>query len=386
MKKVGVLLAIVFISACDVRQDENYLQSCSSDRFSAIAVGAAHTCAITECGVTQCWGSNTIGQLGNGSINKETAFTEAIQNPDTGQIGEHIVTSGGGEPTPAPVKNSENAIAIEAGYNHSCALTASGIVKCWGKNTYGQLGDGNTTNSEIPVEVASLVDVIAISTGYYHTCAVTKSQKAFCWGDNRSKQLGQDNMINSTIPIEVPVASIQKISAGLHHTCALTNGSLVCWGIDTKGEAQGHGLQKVSAIATGMAHTCALVEGSVYCFGGNAFGELGVGSFVDQPTPQEISGKFSRISAKAESMCGIYENLLSCWGQNAQGQLGVGDVENRNAPTRVNVNEGVLDVSVGPYHSCLITISGRIACSGLNMYGELGDGTYQNAKKFTYIP
>src|SRR6266545_4493388 len=144
-----------------------------------IAAGGAHTCAITVEGGVLCWGAGSFGQLGNGQVK--------------------------GSSTPASVSGLDSGVAaVSTGGLHSCALTAEGGVLCWGLNTSGQLGNGTTTNSPTPVGVAGLGSgVAAIAAGGSHTCAHSSTGAVLCWGLNSSGQLGNGTTTNSPVPIDV---------------------------------------------------------------------------------------------------------------------------------------------------------------------------------------
>jgi hypothetical protein len=127
---------------------------------------------------------------------------------------------------------------ISAGGSHTCALAASGTIKCWGNNTSGQLGDGTTTNSSTPVTVSGITNATSISAGYHHTCALLAGGTIKCWGYNFYGQLGDGTTTNSSTPVAVTgITNGTAISAGALHTCALlAGGTLKCWGYNSSGQ------------------------------------------------------------------------------------------------------------------------------------------------------
>ena len=166
-----------------------------------VAAGGLHTCAVTAAGGAKCWGYNEYGQLGDGTYNDSNIPV------DVAGLGAELS-------------------AISAGLNHTCALTRSGGVKCWGTNSYGELGDSTDTDqfSAEPHDVSGLTSgVIAIAAGADFSCAVTSSGAAKCWGFNVAGQLGDGTTSNRTTAVNVSGLSsgVIAITAGEYHACAL---------------------------------------------------------------------------------------------------------------------------------------------------------------------
>jgi serine/threonine protein kinase/alpha-tubulin suppressor-like RCC1 family protein len=154
----------------------------STVRFVSIGSGRDHTCAVTPDNDGYCWGKNSSGQVGIG------VATEAVIAPQK-------------------VETSAQLKTISAGINHTCALTVGGTAYCWGRNNYGQLGDGTVNNHTRPVAVQGAGTLVALFPGASHTCGVNGSSETFCWGYNVDGQLGNGGRENSAVPIKIQDSS-----------------------------------------------------------------------------------------------------------------------------------------------------------------------------------
>src|SRR6266550_4578050 len=189
----------------------------------AVSGGGFHTCALLANGTVQCWGQNTQGQLGNGTLDAPTSV--APRNP-----------------TPVTVSGITDAIAVSAGGWHTCALLRNGTVRCWGDNERGAIGDGSPTPANpfvrrptpTPVEVVGISTAVALEAGIFHTCVLLQDGRVECWGDNNFGQLGNGSERGIFNPPTAPVTGITgavAATSGAEHTCALLRGGRVqCWG------------------------------------------------------------------------------------------------------------------------------------------------------------
>ena len=141
---------------------------------------------------------------------------------------------------PVEVLTTATFASIDAGILHTCAVSLSGAVYCWGFNGTGQLGDGTTTLSTGPVEISGGHTFASVAAGGGHSCAVTTDGAAYCWGYDRSGQLGNgiERETQNTVPVRVGAALVfRSVSAGLTHTCGVTTDNVAyCWGLNSSGQ------------------------------------------------------------------------------------------------------------------------------------------------------
>jgi alpha-tubulin suppressor-like RCC1 family protein len=381
---------------------------------TAIAAGGYHTCAVTTAGGVKCWGDNSAGQLGDGTYDASptpvdaSGLTSGVAAIAAGDLNTCALTTAGGvkcwgydagSGTPVDVTGLTSGVtAIAVGLHHMCALTAAGGVQCWGSNTFGQLGDGTTTDSTTPVDVTGLTaGATAIAAGDWHTCAAMASGGTKCWGRNLAGQLGDGTLTDSSTPVDVLGISshLTTITAGQDHTCALTTaGSVQCWGYNYTGQV-GDGTTSarltpvvvtgltsgVTAITAGDQHTCALsASGRLRCWGDDSSGELGDGTYANAAAPVDVTGLTSGVTAIT---AGFYHTCavtagggVKCWGTNYYGQLGNGTTTNSWAPVDVTgLTSGVTSIASDQHDTCALTAAGGVKCWGENFAGQLGDGT-----------
>jgi alpha-tubulin suppressor-like RCC1 family protein len=420
-----------------------------------ISAGSGHVCAILDNGSLKCWGRNTNGQLGLGDTTTRgcTAATMGDSLP--------AVNFGGG-----------TIAELSLGGQYTCVRLSTGSVKCWGENGNGQLGLGDMTDrgtssaqmgASLPiVNLGSGITAQSLATGYRHMCAKLSNSSTKCWGLNSSGQLGLGDTTNrGTSSLNTPdlISAVSlgtgrtasSLYAGLNFTCAiLDNNQTKCWGVagglgigltnsaDPIGNAPadmgdslaatnlGTGLYATKLFLSDM-HICAVLNnGQGKCWGTVYYGELGLGhrnSIGDGAgemgdllpainlgtgrTPLSFSysgganraGAFSGSIGRYSHTCALLDNnTVKCWGVGQDGQLGrgfnVGDdaSELANAPN-VNLGTGLFakDLAGTNFATCAVITDGRLKCwggvthNGQNTQAAYGDGTNNMGDSLPYV-
>ena len=331
---------------------------------------ASFACGLTKGGTAYCWGDNTNGQLGDGTIY--------------------------GHALPKAVVGDLSFVTIAAGDRHTCGLSASGAAFCWGFNSVGQLGDGTTAERLVPTPVAGSQRFASLIAGGSFTCGLTVDGAAYCWGENNWGQSGDGGSIYHYIPsLAAGGMRFTSLTAGRAHTCGLTvRGAAYCWGWN--GHLQlGDGTNRYysltpipvagglnfTAISAGSHHTCGVTAGGTgYCWGWNSDGELGDSTTIDRASPTPIAGglSFRAITAGGRHTCGIGSGGSGyCWGTNWYGE-GARDPAWSGpigVPAPMAGGLSFHAISGGDFSSCGVTTTGVGYCWGANLYGEVGDGT-----------
>ena len=322
-----------------------------------ISVGLYSACASLSSGKVLCWGSGTLGRLGNGS--------------QAGSI------------APVEVSGISTATAaIAVGNYHACVVLASGSVKCWGSSGSGALGNGTFSGinsctvpndcSLTPVTVSGISTAKKVSAGYSVSCALLTDNSVRCWGANGTGDLGDSTTTNSNVPSSVVASNVLQISSGSHfHSCAVDSAqSVKCWGFNRyaalgSGSATGpqtcgsyscstsativSGINTATMVSAGSAFSCALLsDQTVKCWGINNDGEVGNG-LSDGPdtcgfdkcsfAPSTVVGLtgVAAIAAGNNFACALTTSQgVTCWG-------GIGNYK-LSSPTALNQNSNTVDL------------------------------------------
>ena len=276
------------------------------------------------------------------------------------------------------VENKEDLMLakhIIGGFGYVCAVALDGRVYCWGSNSNGKIGSGNTSSALVPSAVkisgalvGKVIKQIEPSSAGNHSCVIASDDKAYCWGYNGFGQLGNNNTVNSLTPVAVDTAGVLASKT-------------------------------IKQIASGGISSCVIAsDDKSYCWGSNNFGQLGNGNLKNSSTPTPVSttgvlaGKtIKQITAGTEFTCAIAsDDKAYCWGGNSSGQLGNNSTINSGVPVAVNTS-GVLagktikQISAGSSHTCAIASDDKAYCWGGNSSGQLGNNSTINSGVPTHV-
>ena len=369
---------------------------------SALSVGdyAFGVCALLNNQRIKCWGSDPSGNLGYGdTLNRGTAASQMSSYLGYVRIGASESTLEVGANTTSQSQET------------SCALSTNGSVYCWGENSLGQLGLGDTVSRTSPSSAVSLGTgriATAIAVGEVFVCALRDDAQVSCWGGNPSGQLGLGDLASRSLPAGSTVAlgsgrTAQAVAAGGSFACALLDTrQVVCWGQNASGQlGLGDTIQRTaptgavnlgagrsaSRISLGARATCAVLDnGKGVCWGQNNFGQLGQGDATDRSNPGILpalalgAGRAAvELNTADSSTCAILDTgSVKCWGYNGYGSLGYGDILSRSSPPGAAVSLGsgrtASQLAGGARRTCALLDTQQVACWGYNAAGALGQG------------
>jgi alpha-tubulin suppressor-like RCC1 family protein len=339
----------------------------------SIAVGDDHVCSTGMGGSVYCWGSNEYGQLG----------IEPLENSSS----------------PVKVQGGlKNVVEVGAGHSHTCALSDTGIVSCWGSNEDCQIGSGGESFGPIPRPVKGLANVVALDVLGDSNCAVTADGEVLCWG-KLDPTIGVACTATPT-PLKDAIGA-STIAHNPLHWCALTaGGNAYCGGDNLYGQI-GNGTQGEDVVPSAPVSDLTEVasvhvlnntsfalreDGTVWCWGHND-ALLGVGEKCHNlclvPTMKEdlasvgiLATGFSGSWAGYGFACAILDSgQIECWGANYRGQLGNGTLLDSSVPTKVVGVEGAVAMAATNLTACAATADGLLWCWGRNTSGQLGTGS-----------
>jgi len=348
----------------------------------SVAGGEAHTLYTKWDGTVWAWGSNVYGQLGEG-----TPIQERL--------------------TPIQVKDSSGTgylsgvLAVAAGKDYSLALASDGTVFAWGRNGYGQLGDGTLTDRRLPVRIPDLNGIVAIAAGATHALALKFDGKVYAWGRNHLGQLGDETQTDRLTPVQVHyLEKVVAIAAGDNHSLAISqDGAAYTWGSGGNGQlcnsqsglghfksviAQVPGIVRGVGVAAGVGHSLFLeANGNTKACGDNVYGQLGNGSTTNSSVPVTVTNldKAVRIVAGGNTSAALSTSgTVYTWGSNSHGQLGDGPASPSYRSTIAQVPDfsNVVTLAVGTRHTITARTDDSAYSWGANDFGQIGDGHQQN--------
>ena len=385
----------------------NFSVNALAIRIVKVSNGSYHSFGLTSDGRIYAWGRNTSGELGIGTTLARSNVPIAVKTTGTPMDGK-------------VVKQVEGGGRYEG--SHSIALASDGTVYTWGLNQYGQLGNNTTTNSRSPiaVQVAGTPlagkTIVQIAAGADHSLALDSDGALYAWGSNAYGQLGNGTTTNSSVPVAVKIAgtplagkTIVQIAAGANHNMVLTSdGAVYTWGWNYHGQLGNNTKtnsntivavqtistpiagKKIVKIAAGQGHSLALTDdGMVYAWGRNDTGQLGNNATTDAMLPVAVTVTGTPMSNKTivEIASGARHSLaidssgkVYAWGHNGSGQLGNNSTVNALTPVAVQApaDKNIIQVSgsgwLGDSSSALAS-DGTVYSWGRGFDGQLGDGT-----------
>lgn len=340
--------------------------------WKQVAPGGTHSLALKEDGTLWGWGNINSGELGIGTV---TSFPSP-------------------QLTPIPAGMGSDWRYISTGANYSLAIKIDGTLWAWGSNNYGQLGIGNNTTQYSPVQVGSASNWAMVwaspEGGTVCNVGLKTDGTLWAWGNNQYGQLGIGNTTQQNTPVQVGTdADWTSASITFNHTFAIkTNGTLWAWGVNNVGQLGiGNTIQQLSPVQVGTDADWASVDagsnssaamktnGTLWTWGRNSFGELGLGHTTNQSAPVQVGtdADWAMVTVGGAYMLALKTNgTIWAWGYNANGSVGNGTTTATAVPTQVGTDNDWTAVSAGNATSMAIKANKTIWGWGMNTQAQLG--------------
>jgi alpha-tubulin suppressor-like RCC1 family protein len=354
--------------------------------WSTVTAGVYSTCGIRGEGDLYCWGSNSYGQVGVGSATPSFEKPQFVMDGVTSMAANswHVCAiragrlycwgdNDGAQLLPTLFSEFEDWTRVDVDLWGGCAVRAGGALYCWGLET-----------DLVPELVPGRDDWTHVSAEFEHYCGLTEGGQAYCWGPNWDGQLGDGTTTLSDVPVPVQeTGEWQRVESGHDFSFGIRDGGLYAWGSNKLGR-RGTGFVRGRvgnaadwlAVSVTSSYGCGLREpGDLYCWGKRPVP-------VAQPGVARVGTEsgWTRITAGWLRACGIRQGALYCFGWNGDGQLGDGTFTDATDPVQVGTASNWVDLSMesDSGHTCAVNADGELACWGHNEYGQLGDGTTEN--------
>ena len=368
--------------------------NCGSCGNACSFANAARTCVAGFCQMGAC----AAGFANCDNIPNDGCEVNLGLNGDCGACG---VTCPAGKVCANATCQLDNIVVqLTGGKAHTCARRADGVVFCWGEGSGGELGVGDTNDSDTPVRLTNTNidgEVTFIDAGRSHTCAVVTNGDVYCWGANTTGQLGTGDKVTSNSPVKVQGLTLPaiQVACGSEFTCALMNDQTVhCWGVNDKGQ-MGEGtsanantpqLSPVESNVTdavdlcaGLDHVCALqADGGIECWGFNDKFQLGDDTATSREAPVavtrigpggDLAGALDIDCFNKQTCARLPNGDVVCWGEPSELQLGGGVGTPGASGTKVINAVNASQVAVGEKHVCIL-VADQVKCWGHNDRGQ----------------
>ncbi|WP_088315818.1 fibronectin type III domain-containing protein [Kineosporia sp. R_H_3] len=373
----------------------------TSCTFSGLAAGT-YTFTVTA---TNSVGTGPASAASAGAT--VTSYLYAWGDGDLGRTG--VIMQNSTTTTAVRMPGPETWQDMTEGDNHGCAISTAGALSCWGPNSFGSLGVGDSAQRWEATGVSGGGTWLSVDAGENTTCGIKSDQSLWCWGYGGAGEMGDGTTTSRDVPNAVPATGVTtwaQVSVGQNHVCARkTDSSLWCWGSGGSGRLGNGGTSNQSSpvqvtagtaystVSAGYDSTCAVrtSDAAIRCWGNGLYGALGNGATADSSTPVTVSGGLSwaTVSVADHYACGVTTaGSLYCWGYNGYGNLGDGTTTDRTTPVRESTSAttwataGMSPASSSApalmtwqNHTCAVRTTGALYCWGYNGSGQLGDGT-----------